>query len=134
MKKSNTNKLVRDRVPNILIQQDLAFKASHLNLNKFRLQLSEKLIEESKELSTVIHNFEHVSEIEPISDKECDAYIEAIKDEMADVLEVFINIAKTYEISTQDLLITTENKRAGLGGFTDRIFLEWVEDKKGTKK
>ena len=51
MKKHQCNKLVRDKIPNILIKENKAFKASHVNLSAFRKALANKLIEESNEIS-----------------------------------------------------------------------------------
>ena len=54
MKKHQCNKLVRDRILNILIKENKAFKASHVNLSAFRKVLANKLIEESNEISECV--------------------------------------------------------------------------------
>lgn len=63
MKKRKYNKLVRDRIPNILIRENKVFKASHINLSSFRKALANKLIEESNEISECVEWFEHLSEV-----------------------------------------------------------------------
>ena len=130
MKKRKYNKLVRDRIPNILIRENKVFKASRVNLSAFRKALANKLIEESSEISECVEWFEHLSEVEPISSSECDQHLAKITEELGDLLEVFIAILNTYNISATTLLMATAAKREKFGKFDSRIFLEWVEDKK----
>ena len=130
MSKTKVNKLVRDKIPNILIKEGKAFKASHVNLSAFRKALANKLIEESNEISECVEWFEHLSEVEPMSSSECDHHIARITEEMGDLLEAFITLAKSYNISTNQLFAAVEAKRARFGKYDDGIFLEWVEDKK----
>lgn len=130
MKKHQCNKLVRDRIPNILIKENKAFKASHVNLPAFRKALANKLIEESNEVSECIEWFEHLSESEPMSSSECDQHLAKITEELGDLLEVFITISKSYNISATALLLATFAKREKFGKFDDGIFLEWIEDEK----
>ena len=54
MKKHQCNKLVRDKIPNILIKENKAFKVSHVNLSAFRKALANKLIEEPNEISDCV--------------------------------------------------------------------------------
>lgn len=131
MKKHQCNKLVRDKIPNILIKENKAFKASHVNLSAFRKALANKLIEESNEISECVEWFEHLSEVEPMSSSECDQHLAKITEELSDLLEVFITISNTYNISATALLTTAFAKREKFGKFDDGIFLEWVEDEKG---
>ena len=72
MKKHQCNKLVRDRILNILIKENKAFKVSHVNLSAFRKTLASKLIEESNEISECVEWLEHLSEVESMSSSECD--------------------------------------------------------------
>ena len=105
------------------------FKASRVNLSAFRKALANKLIEESSEISEYVEWFEHLSEVEPMSSSECDQHLAKITEELGDLLEVFIAILNTYNISAAALL-TAAAKREQFGKFDNRIFLEWVEDKK----
>ena len=66
--------------------------------------------------------------------KEDEAYISSITEEMADVLEVFINLAKSLNITTDDIEKAADKKRKERGGFEDRIFLEWSEDANEAEK
>lgn len=130
MKKRKYNRLVRDRIPNILIKENKIFKASRINLSSFRKALANKLIEESNEISECVEWFEHLSEVEPMSSSECDQHLAKITEELGDLLEVFIAILNTYNISVTTFLTAAAVKREKFGKFDSRIFLEWVEDKK----
>lgn len=134
MKKITHNKLVRDRIPNILIGHGLSFKAHKCNDPDFIKELSSKLEEEAKEVAEKVHWYDHITEVEPTSKKEDEAYISSITEEMADVLEVFINLAKALNITTDDIEKAADKKRKERGGFEDRIFLEWSEDANEAEK
>ena len=85
MKKTTHNKLVRDKIPNILIKKGLAFKASKVSSPDMRVKLADKLIEEATEVRDKVAWFHHLGCQEPMSDAECDGHINAILEEMADV-------------------------------------------------
>ena len=99
MKKTTHNKLVRDKIPNILIKKGLAFKASKVSSPDMRVKLADKLIEEATEVRDKVAWFHHLGCQEPMSDAECDGHINAILEEMADVLEVYVSLAKEFEIN-----------------------------------
>ena len=129
MKKTTHNKLVRDKIPNILIKKGLAFKASKVSSPEMRVKLADKLIEEATEVRDKVAWFYHLGCQEPMSNAECDDYIDAILEEMADVLEVYVSLAKEFEINTEDIFKTCDLKRKECGGFEDGIYVEWIEDK-----
>lgn len=129
MKKTTHNKLVRDKIPNILIKKGLAFKASQIPWTDMRVKLADKLVEEATEVRDRVAWFEHLGNQEPMSNAECDDHINAILEEMADVLEVYVSLAMDFEIKTEDIFKACDTKRRERGGFEDGIYLEWVEDK-----
>lgn len=129
MKKITHNKLVRDKIPNILIKKGLAFKASKVSSPEMRVKLADKLIEEATEVRDKVAWFYHLGCQEPMSNAECDDYINAILEEMADVLEVYVSLAKEFEINTEDIFKTCDLKRKECGSFEDGIYVEWIEDK-----
>lgn len=131
MKKTTHNKLVRDKIPNILIKKGLVFKASKVSSPEMRVKLADKLIEEATEVRDKVAWFYHLGCQEPMSNAECDDHINAILEEMADVLEVYVSLAKEFEISTEDIFKICDTKRRERGGFEDGIFMEWVEEDKG---
>lgn len=128
VKKIVHNKLVRDRLPNIIIGKGLSFKAHKLDNVEFENELANKLVEESKEVAEKIHWLNHKCSQEPVSNEELKYDLEEITEELADVLEVYVNLIKSLKIKTSDVEKAANLKRVKNGGFEDRIFLEWVED------
>lgn len=128
VKKIVHNKLVRDRIPNIIIGKGLSFKAHKLDNVEFENELSNKLIEEANEVAERVQWLNHKCGQEPVSNEELKYDLEGITEELADVLEVYINLVKSLKIKTADIEKAADLKRVKNGGFEDRIFLEWVED------
>jgi predicted house-cleaning noncanonical NTP pyrophosphatase (MazG superfamily) len=97
------NKLVRDRVPEIIEASGTTAATRVLDPDNFRTALLEKLREETEEL------------------------IRAEEDEMAneaaDVLEVVETLCELHGISLSDVLAKKAAKRASRGAFTQRLFL-----------
>lgn len=130
MKKITHNKLVRDRIPNIIIGKGLSFKARKLDNVEFENSLADKLVEESKEVAEKVFWLNHICEQEPVSNEALENHLYSITEELADVLEVYVNLVKSLKIKTEDIEKAANLKRVSNGGFEDRIFLEWVEDNK----
>lgn len=128
VKKIVHNKLVRDRIPNIIIGKGLSFKAHKLDNVEFENELANKLVEEANELAEKVHWLNHKCNQEPVSNEELKYDLEEITEELADVLEVYTNLVKSLKLKTSDIGKAVSLKRVKNGGFEDRIFLEWVED------
>lgn len=128
VKKIIHNKLVRDRVPNIIIGKGLSFKAHKLDNVEFENELANKLVEEANEVAEKVHWLNHKCNQEPVSNEELKYDLEEITEELADVLEVYTNLVKSLKLKTSDIGKAVSLKRVKNGGFEDRIFLEWVED------
>lgn len=93
------DKLVRDRIPEIIEAKGNSCTVSVLSEAEYRDKLSEKLVEEAKEF------LESRSE-----------------EEMADVLEVFLALAKAYGFKDiEDIRIRKAEER---GGFEKRLLLK----------
>lgn len=138
-KKIVHNKLVRDRIPNIIIGRGLSFKAHKLDNVEFENELANKLVEEANEVAEKVHWLNQKCNREPISNEELKYDLEEITEELADVLEVYVNLVKSLKVKTSDIEKAADSKRVKNGGFEDKIFLEWVEDaneafKKGNLK
>jgi predicted house-cleaning noncanonical NTP pyrophosphatase (MazG superfamily) len=131
MKKVTHNKLVRDRITNIIIGKGLSFKARKLDNVEFENELANKLIEEANEVAEKVHWLNHICEQEPVTTEELDNHLYEITEELADVLEVYVNLVKSLKIKTSDIEKAANLKRVRNGGFEDKIYLEWVEDNKG---
>lgn len=128
MKKVTHNKLVRDRIPNIIIGRGLSFKARKLDAVEFENELTNKLIEEANEVAEKVQWLNHKCEQEPVSKEEHTLDMQEIKEELADVLEVYVHLVKSLGLTTNDIEVAANEKRAKRGSFEDRIYLEWVED------
>lgn len=128
MKKVNRNKLVRDRIPNIIIGHGLSFKARKLDAIEFENELTNKLIEEANEVAERVQWLNHKCEQEPVSKEEHALDMQEIKEELADVLEVYVHLVKSLGLTTNDIEAAANEKRAKRGSFEDKIYLEWVED------
>lgn len=138
-KKIVHNKLVRDRIPNIIIGSGLSFKAHKLDNVEFENELANKLVEEANEVAEKVHWLNQKCNQEPISNEELKCDLEEITEELADVLEVYVNLVKSLKVKTSDIEKVADSKRIKNGGFEDKIFLEWIEDaneafKKGNLK
>ena len=128
MKKVTHNKLVRDRIPNIIIGHGLSFKARKLDAVEFENELTNKLVEEANEVAEKVQWLNHKCEQEPVSKEEHALDMQEIKEELADVLEVYVHLVKSLDLTTNDIEVAANEKRAKRGSFEDRIYLEWVED------
>lgn len=100
-------KLVRDNIPDIIKEngEEPVFRV--LSDKEFLVELKKKLLEESNE---VINS----SGDEMLS-------------ELGDLLEVMISLAKVHNISLDDIIISSSEKRDKRGSFTKKIYLEDVK-------
>lgn len=99
------NKLVRDRIPEVIEQDGHKAKFKTLSEKSFLTALDKKLMEEVKEY-------------------QADKSIE----EMADVLEVLYAICNARGYTIDELEAKRQEKHIDRGGFEKRLFLEYVED------
>ena len=103
-------KLVRDKIPQIIIENGEEPKTRILDNEEYLVELDKKLNEEVTEYQT-------------------DKSIE----EMADVLEVLFAICEARGHSIDDLMNIRETKRLERGGFSQRVFWIGNEEAKGDK-
>jgi predicted house-cleaning noncanonical NTP pyrophosphatase (MazG superfamily) len=101
-------KLVRDRIPEIIERVGKTATWRELRDDEFRLALKAKALEEAKELF--------------------DATDDALLSELADLEEVVDAILTMYGHSREELEAVREKKNADRGAFTQRLFLESVSD------
>ena len=99
------NKLVRDRIPDIIKKQGQNPVTRVLDDNEYVEGLIDTLCEE-------IDAFDEDRNVE----------------EMADILEVLMALANALGISQQELKRVRDQKAISRGGFRKRIFLERVEE------
>jgi len=106
--KTNYNKLVRDRIPEIIVKDDCCLSFDRLP-NHLRVDaLIEKIHEEFLELKDSKSNEEKI-------------------EELADVLEIVFTIGKECGFPMYKLLDFMEEKRKIKGGFEKGYILYWVK-------
>jgi predicted house-cleaning noncanonical NTP pyrophosphatase (MazG superfamily) len=101
------DKLVRDRIPEIIKSQGHHPVARVLDDASYQVALLAKLAEEAHEAE--------------------EAPAEQLPDELADILEVTQTLTAAVGMSWAQLLALAAEKRTQRGGFEKRIFLETVE-------
>ncbi|MBR6669961.1 MAG: nucleoside triphosphate pyrophosphohydrolase [Ruminococcus sp.] len=98
------NKLVRDRIPEII---EKSGKTAYYR---------------------ILNNEEYIEELDRKLNEECAEYKEDKSiEELADMLEVIYAIAQARGYSIEELEQVRAEKAEKRGGFTDRIYLEKVE-------
>jgi predicted house-cleaning noncanonical NTP pyrophosphatase (MazG superfamily) len=102
------DKLVRDRIPEIVERAGKRPIFRTLDATAYRLALREKLVEEAREVAAA-------SDAERL-------------DEFADLAEVLDAALAAHGIGAEDLRRRREARNAERGGFAGRIYLESVED------
>ncbi|MFD2630104.1 phosphoribosyl-ATP pyrophosphohydrolase [Oceanobacillus kapialis] len=103
------NKLVRDKIPEIIKNTGKDFKTEILPNDRYIEELKTKLNEEITEYQ----------EAETDSDA---------LEELADVLELMHALASMHGASIEEVEKIREDKAVNRGGFEDKIFLIEVED------
>ncbi len=99
------NKLIRDRIPELLTGKRISFETHIADDNEFCIKLNEKLIEESHEFLDAKNE-------------------EEAKEEMADIFEVIDTILAVRGWARKDIQHIQGKKHEERGGFTQRIILE----------
>ena len=101
------NKLVRDKIPDIILADGKEVSTRILSDKDFKVELEKKLLEECKEAI----------------ESEGDHRLE----ELGDVLEVVAELAKLDGHYLDDVIVEKKKKREKRGGFDKKIFL--IEEK-----
>ncbi|RBP00187.1 nucleoside triphosphate pyrophosphohydrolase [Rossellomorea aquimaris] len=103
------NKLVRDKIPQILENKGREYSTKILNDEDYIKYLKEKAYEELDEYCAAETNGEAV-------------------EELADLLEVIRSLAKQHESTFEDVEAVRKDKAEKRGGFQDKVFLMDVEE------
>lgn len=103
------NKLVRDRIPEIIQDTGKDLKSEVLSHDRYIVELKKKLNEEIEEYQAATTN-------------------EDALEELADVLELMNALARVHGSMIEDVDKIREEKAAKRGGFDEKIFLIEVED------
>lgn len=108
----HVDKLIRDRMPEIMGAQGLTVFTQRLDDREFIQRLKEKLVEEAIEARVSASRAELV-------------------DELADVREVMLALAQASGVSEAELEARRLAKRGERGGFDDRLLSTGVEGDEG---
>jgi predicted house-cleaning noncanonical NTP pyrophosphatase (MazG superfamily) len=108
--KKEYNKLIRDKIIDLLLDENKEYSAIKLDKKKFIKSALDKLEEETIELREAVVE----------RDKE------KISEELCDLMELVYAVAKHYNISEEKLTNMREEKSRTVGNFDSMIFLEYV--------
>lgn len=109
MKKIIYNKLIRDKIPEVIEKTGGKYEISFLSKKRYEKELKKKLIEESKEVSRASKN--------------------DLTNELADILEITKSISEHYKLDFKNIEKYQNKKRRENGGFKKRLFLLWSSKK-----
>ena len=101
------NKLVRDNIPDIIVSNGETPITRILSSEEYKQELEKKLYEEYQEVLNTTNSKDRI-------------------EELADMLEIIISLAKLEERSLDDVIEVAKTKREKRGGFEERIYLEKV--------
>lgn len=109
MVKKIYKKLVRDKIPEIIIENNGKPKSVVLSDKRYLKELNKKLVEESRELQEA-------------SSKE------DVLNELADVYELILSLAKANNLQISKVISAAAEKRKRRGSFKKKVYLEYVEE------
>ncbi|WP_432359181.1 nucleoside triphosphate pyrophosphohydrolase [Sporosarcina sp. UB5] len=104
------NKLVRDKILEIIEAEGLAYNARILESSELLKEVKAKMIEEAKEFYAADTTHESV-------------------EELADVLELVLTALSVLGVTYEELEEVRQQKKEKRGGFEKAIYLIDVEDK-----
>lgn len=102
------NKLVRDRIPEIIAADGRQFGTEIMSDDEYRRALLAKLVEEAQEVAAAAEDDELVKEI-------------------ADLYEVIDALLVAFDLDREAVLAMQQKRRDERGGFEKRIKLLWTE-------
>ena len=107
MKIIKYEKLIRDKIPEIIKKDNAIPKISILSQKKFIKELKRKIFEEAEELKTAKNKDEIINEL-------------------ADISEILLTIAKTEKINWKRIEQKRKMKFKERGGFKKKLFLNEI--------
>lgn len=104
------NKLVRDKIPEIIEQEGGKLKARILEKQEYLDELFKKLEEEVREVAGARENKQELTK------------------EIGDVYEVIDAIIENCGLDREEIMKLKEQRKVARGGFNKKIFLESEDD------
>ncbi|MFC1633038.1 hypothetical protein ACFL1U_02780 [Patescibacteria group bacterium] len=108
MEKIEYNKLVRDKIPEIIKKNNEIPATEVLKWREYMQALKDKVCEEAQELADAGDRKE-------------------VLNELADLQELIDTIRKESKLTKAQITTAQKKKRQERGGFKKRIFLKWTE-------
>jgi predicted house-cleaning noncanonical NTP pyrophosphatase (MazG superfamily) len=105
------NKLVRDRIPEIIRADGKRCQVSIMSEEEYRLALAEKLVEEATEALAAARASDEAG----------------LMKELADIYEVVDGLMASHGLEREAVLDLQRRRRQERGGFAKRLRLVWVE-------
>lgn len=103
------NKLIRDKIPEIIGKSGASYKTRILRQKEYKQELLKKLVEEANEV------------LETNGDKK-----ELIK-ELGDVQEIVNYIIQAFNLDKKEIEKIRKKRKKSRGGFDKKIFLEYTK-------
>ncbi|MNI13878.1 hypothetical protein D3C73_671250 [compost metagenome] len=103
------NKLVRDRIPEIIAKGGKVYNTRVLDESEYQMELRTKLVEELNEYLEAADNYSAI-------------------EELADILEIVHALTSVHASTAEQLESIRADKAEKRGGFKDRIYLIDVQD------
>ena len=108
------DKLIRDRIPEILEAQGIEYETEVLDEREFVAALRAKVVEEARE----------VSEASP----------QDLAKEIGDLLEVLAALQAAVDLTAEELEQVRADRRRDRGGFERRLKLLWTDERKAESR
>jgi len=102
------NKLIRDRIPEIIANEGKTYLTEVMAKQEYQHALLTKLVEEAQEAAS--------------------ARPDKLMIELADLIEVIQATMKAFEILPEEVQSIRQERQSNRGGFDKRLKLLWVED------
>ena len=109
------NKLIRDKIPEVIADDNFIGRYKKLNKKEFKKALFEKIIEETAELSKTSNKADLI-------------------EELADLQEILLVLYENEKISVKEIEAVRKAKLKKRGGFTKRIMLLDMTPNKNYRK
>ncbi|MBU1036881.1 nucleoside triphosphate pyrophosphohydrolase [Patescibacteria group bacterium] len=103
------NKLIRDKIPEIIEKNGLKSKVKILNNEKYKKELLKKIVEEAKEV------------LATKGDKK------GLTKEIGDVLEIINYLIKVFTLDKKEIERIRQQRKKSRGGFDKKLFLEYTK-------
>ncbi|HHE76620.1 MAG TPA: phosphoribosyl-ATP pyrophosphohydrolase [Candidatus Parcubacteria bacterium] len=104
------NKLIRDKIPEIIERNGGKHKIRILNDEEYKKELLKKIVEEAREV------------LETSGDKK------ELTKEIGDVLEIINYLVRVFDLDREKIETTRQARKESRGGFDKKLFLEYTDD------